>query len=82
MWIGNVVELHDEIRVQVEEDAKVVDKFIHNLQGPLGINDGGFAQAVLQVVDDLNVGLLDVALFLDISPTLDDASILDHRLQL
>lgn len=76
LGIGDVVEFHDEISVEVEKDPQVVDEFIHDLEGSLRIDDGGFTECVLEVVNDLNVGLLYVPLLFDFGATLHEAGIL------
>ena len=52
-----LVELEDELGVKVEEDVDPFDKFFQDLEGPLRLDDGGFAKSLLEVVDYLYVPL-------------------------
>ena len=63
MGVVDFVELDDEVRVEVEEDSDSIDESLKNFEGSLGFNDGGFAEGLFEVIDDLNVplfGLLEV----------------------
>ena len=55
--VAMLVELEDELGVEVEEDVDPFDKFFQDLEGPLRLDDGGFAKSLLEVVDYLYVPL-------------------------
>lgn len=55
MGIVDLIELDNEVRVEIDEDADSIDEPLQNFEGSLGLDNGGLTEGLLEVVDDLDV---------------------------
>ena len=57
LWIVILVELKDEVCVEIEKNVYPIDSLLHYFQSPLSLYYSGFAEGLLQIVDDFYISL-------------------------